>query len=266
MGEFRHGVTDQEATISDDGLRAALAAAMTGAGTALGAADRLCQACVRLLDVDGASVSLTHAGSTQGTFGSSGDMSRRMDELQFTFGEGPCLDAAREGMPVLAADLGDASETRWPAFAGALVRSGINAVFALPVTIASKPVGALDLFRRSAGALGGTALAGGLLAAELAAVPLMDLMSSDLDWDTAAHGGDGWDQLASLARVEVYQATGMLIAALGVDPAEALLRLRAYAFTHDMTATETAWSILEGRLPLEPGDWLRTGGETEEPG
>ena len=260
-------MTGEEATISDDdALRAALATAMAGAETALAAADLLCRACVRLLAVDGASISLTHEGSTQGTFGSSGDMSRRLDELQYTFGEGPCLDAVQARVPVLAPDLGDPRETRWPAFAEALLRSGINAVFALPVTIASKPIGALDLFRRSAGSLAGTSLAGGLLAAELAAVPLMDLMSSGLDWDAAAQGGDGWEQLASLARVEVYQATGMLVAALDVGPDEALLRLRAYAFTHDMTATETAWAILEGRLSLEPGDWLRTRGETEEPG
>ncbi|MCZ2858018.1 GAF and ANTAR domain-containing protein [Blastococcus sp. VKM Ac-2987] len=258
---------DEGAAISDDdGLHAKLATAMAGADTALAAADLLCRACVQLFRVDGASVSLTHDGSTQGTFGSSGDLSRRLDELQFTFGEGPCLDAVRHGQPILVADLRDPAETRWPAFAGALVRSGINAVFALPVTIASKPIGALDLFRRSAGGLGEPALTGGLLAAELAALPLMDLMSSGLDWDTALQGGDGWEQLASLSRVEVYQATGMLIGALDVGPTEALLLLRAYAFAHDMTATDAAWAIVEGRLSLDPGDWLGPGRHREEPG
>lgn len=260
-------MTDEGATIrDDDGLRRELATAMAGADSALGAADLLCRACVRLLDVDGASVSLTHDGSTQGTFGSSGHLSRRLDELQFTFGEGPCLDAVRQGTPVLVADLGDPAETRWPAFAGALVRSGVRAVFALPVTIASRPIGALDLFRRSAGALEPSSLTGGLLAAELAALPLMDLMSSDLDWDSAAQGGDGWEQLASLSRIEVYQATGMLVGALDIGPTEALLRLRAYAFAHDMTAADTAWAIVEGRLSLDPAHWLEPGGRGEEPG
>ena len=238
---------------------------MAGTGGALGAADRLCHACVEFLEVDGASVSLTHDGSTRGTFGSSGDMSRRLDELQFTFGEGPCLDAVRQGGPVLVPDLGDPREDRWPAFAGALLRSGINAVFALPVTIASQQIGALDLFRRRAGELSDSALAGGLLAAELAALPLMDLMNSDLDWEGECQDGDGFEQLASLSRVEVYQATGMLIGALDVGPAEALLRLRAYAFAHDMTAAETAWAIIEGRLSLEPGDWVEPGGPKEGP-
>ena len=236
---------------------------MSGAENALRAADLLCFACVELLEVDGASVSLAHGGATQGTFGSSGEMSRRLDELQFTLGEGPCLDAVRHGRPVLVADLDDPEDERWPAFTGELLRSGINAVFALPVRIASQQVGALDLFRRRAGELTGRALTGGLLAAELAAVPLMDLMSSDLDWDASAEGGDGWDQLASLSRVEVYQATGMLIGALDIGPTEALLRLRAYAFAHDMTAAETAWAILEGRVSLEPGDWLESGGPAD---
>jgi hypothetical protein len=248
------------ANISDaEGLRTALAAAMAGAASALGAADLLCHACVDLLEVDGASVSLTHDGSTQGTFGSSGDISRRLDELQFTFGEGPCLDAVRQGRPILVADLDDPAEARWPAFTGALLRSGINAVFALPVTIASQQIGALDLFRRRPGLLTGAALTGGMLAAELAALPLMDLMSSDFDWEVAASGGDGWDQLASLSRVEVYQATGMLIGALDVDPAEALVRLRARAFAHGTTAVEMAWAIIEGRLSLEPDEWLDPG-------
>lgn len=236
---------------------------MSGADSALGAADQLCSACVDLLHVDGASVSLTHAGSIQGTFGSSGDMSRQLDELQFTFGEGPCLDAVRSGSPVLVADLDDPAEDRWPAFTRALLRSGVNAVFALPVTIASQQVGALDLYRRSRGSLSGDALTGGLLAAELAALPLLDLMASDLDWDVAAQGGSGWEQLASLARVEVYQATGMLIGALDIGPAEALVRLRAYAYAQGTTAAEMAWAIVEGRVSLESGDWLGPGGPTE---
>ncbi|WP_209308968.1 GAF and ANTAR domain-containing protein [Blastococcus sp. CT_GayMR16] len=261
---LRSGI--REAAISDDNrLRTALSEAMSGAGSALSAADLLCHACVELLQVDGASVSLTHEGSTQGTFGSSGEMSRQLDELQFTFGEGPCLDATRQGSPVLVADLDDPGENRWPAFAGALLRSGVNAVFALPVTIASQQIGALDLFRRRAGELRGAALAGGMLAAELAALPLLDLMSSDLDWDVAAQGGDGWEQLESLSRVEVYQATGMLIGALDIGPTEALVRLRAYAFSHGATAAETAWAIVEGRVSLEPREWLGPDGTTERP-
>jgi hypothetical protein len=238
-------------------LRADLGASIRGAGSALGAADQLCRACVDLLEVDGASISLTHEGSTRGTFGSSGELSRRLDELQFTFGEGPCLDSVQEGTPILVSDLGDAAEQRWPAFAGALLESGVCAVFALPVRIASDHIGALDLFRREPGLLATEALSGGLLAAQLAAIPLLDLMTADVDWYGAGEGDDGWEQLASLERTEVYQATGMLVGALNVGTAEALVRLRAYAFSHDLTASEVAWGIVERRLMLDSDDWRR---------
>lgn len=247
-------------------IRAKLGAAVSGAASALDAANQLCAACVELLDVDGASISLMYDGTTRGTFGSSGDMSRRLDALQFTYGGGPCLDSVRDGRPVLVADFNDPSELRWPAFADALLDAGVHAVFALPVAVAHDHVGALDLFRRESGALTKEGLAGGLWAAELAALPLLDLMTADLDWDNVALGGDGWEQLASLARVEVYQATGMLIAALGVGPAEALVRLRAHAFTGGMTASEVAWAIVERRMSLDTDGWTRDSGDTRESG
>jgi hypothetical protein len=230
---------------------------MSGASSALAAADMLCRACVELLDVDGASISLMYDGTTRGTFGSSGRMSRRLDELQFTYGEGPCLDAVRDGAPILVPDFNDPAERRWPAFSGALLDAGISAVFALPVAVAHDHVGALDLFRKGRGPLSSQGLAGGVLAAELAALPLLDLMTADVDWDGAAQGDDGWDQLASLERVEVYQATGMIIGALGVGPAEALVRLRAYAFSHGLTASEVAWAVVERKIALDTDGWRR---------
>ena len=242
----------EECMISDQELRAELGAAVSGAGTALAVADRLCRACVGLLDVDGASISLTLDGTNRGTFGSSGDLSRRLDSLQFTFGEGPCLDAVHHGGPVLVADLDDTTETRWPAFSQAVLQAGISAVFALPVSVTHQRVGALDLFRSRPGALTPQGLTGGLLAAELAALPLLDLLGPD-----AARKGeqDGWIQLASLDRIEVYQATGMIIGALEIDPATALVRLRANAYARDMTAAELAWQIVERRVTLDSPDW-----------
>ena len=99
--------------------------------------------------------------------------------------------------------------------------------------------------------MSGDTLIGAQLAASLAMLPLLDLMTLNVDWDDAAQGQSlGWEHLAPLERVEVYQATGMIIAALDVTPDEALIRLRAYGFTHNMTASETAWAIVERRLSL----------------
>ena len=236
-----------------DRLRAEFAAAVCGAEPGLAVANRLCHMCVDLLEVDGAAISLVRAGTTQGTFGSSNALSRRLDEYQFTFGEGPCLDSVAHARAIHCPDLGDPSEARWPAYAGAVLKEGVRAVYALPVAINTTYIGALDLFRTVPGPLDALDLTGALLAAELAALPLLDLMSADVDW-AAIEAGDPWSQLASLERVEVYQATGMLIARLGVGPTEALVRLRAHAFAHGMTASAVAWAIVRRELVLEADD------------
>ena len=247
---------------SSQRLRADLDAAMSTGAHGLSIADRLCHACVDVLEVDGAAISVIDSGASRGTYGSSGALSRRLDELQFTFGEGPCLDAVASGRPVLAGDLGHRLEQRWPAFAGAVLETGVRAVFALPISVAASSVGALDLFRHTVGPLDAQTMTGGLLAAELAALPLLDLMAGDTDWH-AVGSGAAWPELASLERVEVYQATGMIMGQLDVSPAEALARLRAHAFAKQLTASEVAWLILDRQLVLHDDRIGRSGDEGE---
>jgi hypothetical protein len=234
-------------------MREGLGAAMAGAAPGLSTADRLCSACVDLLDVDGAAISMVLDGSSHGTFGSSSTASRRLDEFQFTFGEGPCLEAVSSRYPVLVPDLDSPQEQRWPMFAGAVLGAGVRAVFALPVTVTSSCVGALDLFRRQSGPLSVNGLVGGLVAAELAAEPLGDLIDSILSTSEQGVPATAADlqRVAGLDRVEVYQATGMLVAQLDVSPDEALMRLRAHAMATGRTASEVAWAIIERRLRLE---------------
>lgn len=238
-------------------VRSDLAEAMFGAESPLAAADALCSACVEQLGVGGAAISYLHGGASAGTFGSSGGVSRLLDELEFTYGEGPSEEAARTRAPVLVADLADPAHRRWPAYTEAAVEAGVRAVFAFPVVVAAAGVGALELFRTAAGPLAESVLDGAVVAAELAAVALLDLMTANAAWQQTDHGGDRWAELASLERVEVYQATGMLVAALQVGPAEALARLRGHAFAHNATASEVAFTIIDRQLTLEPDNgWV----------
>lgn len=239
-----------------DGVRAELNDAIAGGGGSLAVANRLCEACVAVLGVDGAAISLLNLGQTQGTHGSSSPLSKQLDEYQFTFGEGPCKDAVSQGRPVLVTDLHDHQELRWSAYSAAVRGAGVRAVFALPIALVSSHVGALDLFRNQAGGLSAQELTGALLAAELAALPLVDLATEVAGNAAAVDEQLGWAGLGSLERVEVYQATGMVMGQLGEDAAEALVRLRAHAFAQGMTASEVGWEIVERRLTLsadEPG-------------
>lgn len=96
------------------------------------------------------------------------------------------------------------------------------------------------------------------MAAQLASLTLLDLIAGDasgdprhMDSDEPSGAEDAWGRLADMDRIDVYQATGMLISQLDVGPAEALVRLRAHAIATNQTASQVALAILERRLVLE---------------
>jgi GAF domain-containing protein len=215
------------------------------------AADRLCEACVVLLDIDAAAISLVFNGASSGTLGSSGASARMYDELQFTLGEGPCLDSVTRRIPILIVDLADPKEARWPAYRPAMLAHQIRGVHVIPVVVAGEFVGALDLFRAQPGSLPGADLAGAAAAAELAAIPLLDILDGDLHAAVTDPNSNAWEELSTLSRAEVSQATGMLVAQLEVEPTEALIRLRAHAYATGRSITDIAREIIARRLQLE---------------
>jgi hypothetical protein len=215
------------------------------------AADRLCAACVVLFDVDAAAISLVFDGATSGTLGCSGALARIYDELQFTLGEGPCLDSIVQRAPVQVVDLTDPGDRRWPMYGPAMLSHQIRGVYAIPVVLAGEYVGALDLFRAHPGPLDGDRLVGAIAAAEIASIPLLDLLDADLQAAANDPKSSAWAELNALSRAEVSQATGMVVAQLEVEPAEALVRLRAHAYVTGRSATDVARDILDRRLRLE---------------
>jgi hypothetical protein len=145
-----------------------------------------------------------------------------------------------------------------------MLGDGISGVFAFPVNIAASRVGALDLFRRTAGDLEEEVREGANLASQLAALPILEVMNADVDWGDIAEGG-AWSQIESLERIEVYQATGMVQVQLNVDAAEALVRIRGYAFAHDKSISEVAWLIVEKKLSFRPDIFGISVDDTGEP-
>ncbi len=215
------------------------------------AADRLCEACVALFHVDAAAISLVFDGANTGTLGSSGERARTYDELQFLLGEGPCLDSVTRRAPVFVIDLADPSDARWPVYGPAMLDLQVRGVYAMPVVVAGEYVGALDLFRAQPGRLDDDQLTGAVVAAELAGIPLLDLLDGDLQAAAADPDSNAWAELNTLSRAEVSQATGMLVAQLEIEPAEALVRLRAHAYSTGRSATDVARDILDRKLRLE---------------
>ena len=98
-------------------------------------AEQICRACVAGLDIDGAAISLHTASTLRETLFATDATADLLEDLQFSLGEGACIEAARTGRPVLVPDMTDTPDTsRWPIYAAAVVeQAGVGAVFALPL-------------------------------------------------------------------------------------------------------------------------------------
>jgi len=165
-------------------------------------------------------------------------ISSAIEDLQLTLGEGPCIDAAASGSPVLVADLSDPAEGlggRWRFFQDEASRIGVRAVFAFPIRIGAISLGTLDLFRLSSGPLGDRELTRALLAVDALAAAM-------LDFDTYQHG----DDLLS-PRMVVHQAAGIAMVQLGTSIEQAMLRLRATAYAEGVSINTLAADLVSGR-------------------
>jgi hypothetical protein len=211
----------------------------------VGQTQRLCRAAARRLPAMGVGVSLISETGNQVTFAASDPWSEHIEELQFTLGEGPCLDAYHSRRPVLIPDLAEAATARWPGYAPEVRDHGVRAVFAFPLQIGAARLGALDVYRDSAGALSDTALTMAFTFAEVA-------MGALLDAQHRVGAIESVQQDAVDTRFEVYQAQGMVVVQLGVDLAEAMARLRAHAYAHNQRLGDVADDVVAGRLSLDP--------------
>jgi len=205
---------------------------------------RICRACVDGLDVDGAAISLLTAGAARQTLAATDAVAELLEDLQFTFNEGACMEAARTGNPVLVGDLRHSGDVeRWPMFAAAVLeRSAVRAVFALPLQWGAVNLGVLDLYRLQPGALDDAQLRDAIAAADAAALMMLGLRT-DPD-----QGGVDWLDHAVAHRAEIHQAAGMVSVQLDVTVAEALARMRAHAFVHDRLLIDVACDVVARRL------------------
>ena len=85
---------------------------------------RLCQVCAEMTATTGAGIMLVAEGLSRGSVCTTNSVSELIEELQFTLGEGPCIDASREGQPVLEPDLASPTNDRWIAFGPPAVAAG----------------------------------------------------------------------------------------------------------------------------------------------
>jgi hypothetical protein len=230
----------------DQGAREQVLAGLAsdhGAGRAPGSG--VCAACAAVVGVAGAGIMFKVGDHHHGSLGSSDEVSGLVEELQFTLGEGPCVDAYDTGRPVSEPDLADPRAVRWPAFSAPALDAGVRAVFAFPLQLGAIRLGALDLHCDRPGELRVEQHRDALSVAEVVTHALLDLQAAVSPGGLAA-------ELAGpeTLRIEVQQASGMLAAQLDLSVADALVRLRAWAYAEGRPIRDVARDVITRRLQI----------------
>jgi anti-anti-sigma factor len=198
---------------------------------------------------DGASVSLLRHGRLA-TVAATDQTISDMDAHQYATGEGPCVDASVEGRWFHIESLD--TETRWPDFTPKAQALGINAILSSPLLAHDQPVGALNIYSRTA-----TAFApedqdlASLLAAE-ASVILSDAGVHLTDDEQATRLQD-----ALWVRQVIAQAQGVIMERDGGSADDAFTTLRLSSVANGNPLREQAREVLESahrpRPTLLPG-------------
>lgn len=211
-------------------------------GDAIGTA-RLCAVCVEMTEMTGAGIMLMDGDLPRGTVCTSNATSAVIEDLQYTLGEGPCVDAYRQHRPIAEPDLADPVTPRWLAFTPPAVAAGARAVFGFPLDVGGARLGALNLYRDRPGPLTADQHADALVLAEAAAQLVIDMQAD------AAPGSLGQElEVGSNFQFVVHQAAGMVAVQLDVSVTDALVRLRAYAFRNGRLVSDVAKDVVELRL------------------
>jgi len=181
----------------------------------------------------------------RGSLCTSDGVSQVIEELQYTLGEGPCVDAYQLDAVVAEPDLADPVTRRWLVFSPAALAAGAQAVFGFPLRVGAVRLGALNLYRDRPGPLSGDQHADALVVADVAARWVLETQAGAPP-DTVA------EELEASADFHfvVHNAAGMVSVQEQISVTEALIRLRAFAFSHDRLLAEVAGDVVARRVRL----------------
>jgi hypothetical protein len=215
---------------------------------------RLAKACALILPVDAAGLSLPQT-EFRVPIGASDETATLAEQLQFTQGDGPCIEAAhiRRSVTVGAREMID----RWPSFGEELFRhTPYRAIASLPVAITPHVFAALDLYLVDEARLAGLshadvsavtgqvsqALGSAAAASTQDAAPIQDDVEELLPiWLNAEPARD---------RTYVWVAMGMVMSQFRLTTADAIALLRSFAYGHDQLIDDIAADLVNGTLNI----------------
>jgi GAF domain/ANTAR domain len=197
---------------------------------------------LEVIPVEGAAISTIADFLGTETVAASSPLAARLDELQFDLGEGPCWDAMEQGRPVLESNLRANPNGNWPAFSRAISAEDVGAIFAFPLVFGSLKLGAMDLYSGDPRELS---------AREERQTGILASVISRMVLDRAIRRADQPDLTGpedQFSRRLIHQATGMVLAQLGISAEDARLLIQGHAFAGGRSMRQIAEEILERRL------------------
>jgi hypothetical protein len=210
-----------------------------------------CDVVLGAFPVTGATVSTLGGVLGTETLAATDAVAARLDELQFDLSEGPCWDAVVSGYPVLQPDLPTAGRVRWPSLSRALADEPINSVFAFPLVVGPLRFGAIDLYSSTHLVLDGAQASRVSAMAEVVSRHVLRRALNAIDAETDDSGN-------AFSRRLIHQATGVVLAQLGISADDARLVIQGHAFARSRPMMQIAQEIIAGELRF-----TRNGGRIE---
>ncbi|WP_137122392.1 GAF domain-containing protein [Segeticoccus rhizosphaerae] len=158
--------------------------------------------------------------------------------------DGPCVEAARTGRVVSVDDL-SIDVDRWPDYQRAARQAGVLAVASLPMRLAGRTVGALNLYSENRRQWSTEDLAAATVMADMATAYLINASEQRRQVELNEQLQHALD-----ARVIIEQAKGMVATRQQISVELAYERIRAHARRRNATVRAVAEAIV--RLGLQP--------------
>jgi hypothetical protein len=171
------------------------------------------------------------------TVTASDDLAVQVDEVQYDQGEGPCLQALRDGSVIYVEDM--RRETRWADYREHAVEAGVRSSLSLPLQVGEDVIGAFDERLRQ----GLT-----VFAAQAAAALTMVLRQARQD-ETSAQL-----EQALASRTTIDQAVGILMAEQRCSADEAFARLRSHSQNNNRKIRDLAADLIQRVTGAPPTD------------
>ncbi|MDO3636249.1 GAF and ANTAR domain-containing protein [Mycolicibacterium arseniciresistens] len=182
---------------------------------------------------DTAGILLVGPGGKFESLAGTTDLPHQLDELQMTFEEGPCVQAALDDVVVRTDDFRE--ESRWPKYSKAVVEIGVLSGLSFKLYTANRTAGALNLFGFEPNRWDGEAeTIGTVLAAHAAAAILASRQGQQLE-------------SALSTRDRIGQAKGIIMERYDVDDVQAFEMLRRLSQESNTKLIDIAQQVIETR-------------------